>query len=84
VSPADAPDLCEAILQIAPDADLMARLGTNARTLFEARYTEERMLSAYKQMYFDLLREKCPIEASGIGVRNDNSPARSVASVGNP
>ncbi len=84
VSPADAPALCGAILQIASDADLMARLGTNARTLFEGRYTEERMLSAYKQMYFDLLREKCPIEASGIGVRNDNSPARSVASVGNP
>jgi glycosyltransferase involved in cell wall biosynthesis len=84
VSPADAPALCEAILQIAPDADLMSRLGTNARTLFEARYTEERMLGAYKQLYFDLLREKCPIEASGFGVPRDNSPTSSVASVGNP
>jgi glycosyltransferase involved in cell wall biosynthesis len=84
VSPADAPALCEAILQIAPNADLMAHLGTNARTLFEARYTEARMLGAYKQLYLDLLREKCPIEASGIGLRSDNSPTSSVASVGNP
>ena len=70
VPPADAPALCEAILQIAPNTDLMTRLGTNARALFETRYTEERMLNAYKLLYFELLREKCPIEASGIGVRS--------------
>jgi glycosyltransferase involved in cell wall biosynthesis len=84
VSPADAPALSEAILQVAADSNLMSRFGTNARSLFEARYTEERMLSAYKQLYFGLLREKCSIEGSGIGLRSDNSPASSVASVGNP
>jgi glycosyltransferase involved in cell wall biosynthesis len=84
VSPADAPALSEAILQVSADSNLMSRFGTNARSLFEARYTEERMLSAYKQLYFGLLREKCSIEGSGIGLRSDNSPASSVASVGNP
>jgi len=82
VPPADAPALCEAILQLAPDAKLMARLGMNAQTLFASQYTEEKMLSTYKQLYFDLLREKCPIEASGIGLRNDlKRPAGSLASV---
>jgi glycosyltransferase involved in cell wall biosynthesis len=84
VPPADAPALCEAILQVARDANLMARLSTNARSLFEARYTEETMLNAYEQLYFDLLREKCPIEASRIGLRNDlKRSAGSLASVVN-
>ena len=71
VRPADAPALCEAILQVASDTALRGRLGTNARTLFENCYTEDRMLSAYKQLYFDLLQEKCSGEASGRNLRND-------------
>jgi glycosyltransferase involved in cell wall biosynthesis len=62
VPPADAPALCEAILQVAWNRTQMARLRINARTLFEANYTEERMLNSYKQLYFDLLKEKCAAE----------------------
>ena len=39
---------------------LRARLGANARTLFESQYTEERMLNTYKQLYFDLVRREMP------------------------
>ena len=38
----------------------MARLGANARTVYESCYTETRMLQSYRQLYFDLLRAKCP------------------------
>ena len=38
----------------------MARLGTNARALFESHYTEEKMLNAYKHLYFELLEKNCP------------------------
>jgi len=71
VPPADAAALCEAILQVGGYPDLRTRLGTNARTLFETHYTEERMLNAYKQLYFDLvhakgLAETCVTEPRGI------------------
>ena len=42
----------------------MANLGINARALFERSYTEARMLNCYKQLYFDLLTEKCPAGAT--------------------
>jgi hypothetical protein len=84
VPSADAPALCEAIRQVAPDTKLMTRLGTNAQTLFQSHYTEEKMLDTYKQLYFDLLREKGPIEVSRIGLRNDlKRPAGSLANVVN-
>jgi glycosyltransferase involved in cell wall biosynthesis len=60
VPPADSQSICAAILRFARDPALMARLGTSARALFESRYTEERMLSCYRQLYFDLLKMKCP------------------------
>lgn len=63
VPPADAPALCEAILQLTRNPVLMARLGAKAQVLFESQYTEDRMLNNYKQLYFDLLKEKCPAEA---------------------
>jgi glycosyltransferase involved in cell wall biosynthesis len=63
VPPADPEALCEAILRFARDPALMVRFGTNARVLFESHYTEERMLNAYMQLYFDLLKVKCPAEA---------------------
>ena len=61
--PADAPALSEAILRLAGNPPLMARLGANARAVYESRYTENRMLQSYRQLYFDLLRAKCPAEA---------------------
>ena len=63
VRPADAPALSEAIVRLAGDEALMARLGASARALYESRYTENRMLQSYKQLYFELWRAKCPAEA---------------------
>ena len=65
VPPADAAALCEAILQVWRDPALMDRLGASARALFESRYTEERMLNSYRQLYFDCWRAK----GSGRGYR---------------
>ena len=71
VPPADAPALCEAILRLTRNPALMARLGAKARVLFESHYTEDRMLKTYKQLYFDLLEEKCPAEAGANRCRNN-------------
>jgi glycosyltransferase involved in cell wall biosynthesis len=73
VPPADASALCNAILLLAQNPLQMVRLGENARALFESQYTEERMLNTYKQLYLDLLREKCPAEASVSGHRSTSS-----------
>ena len=64
VRPADPLALGEAILRLAGDQGLMARLGTSARALYESRYTADRMLHSYRQLYFDLLSAKCPLEAT--------------------
>jgi glycosyltransferase involved in cell wall biosynthesis len=60
VPPADARALSEAILRLSQQPALMAHFGASARALFESHYTEDRMLDAYRRLYFDLLREKCP------------------------
>jgi glycosyltransferase involved in cell wall biosynthesis len=62
VPPANAQSICAAILRLARDPALMAQLGTSARALFESYYTEDRMLSGYRQLYFDLLKMKYPVE----------------------
>jgi glycosyltransferase involved in cell wall biosynthesis len=64
VRPASAPALSEAILRLAGNPPLMARLGANARTVYESCYTETRMLQSYWQLYFNLLRAKCGAEAT--------------------
>jgi glycosyltransferase involved in cell wall biosynthesis len=66
VPPADAPALSEAILRLAGDPTLMDRLGTSARNVYKSRYTESRMLRSYRQLYFDLLSAKCPVEAAAV------------------
>jgi glycosyltransferase involved in cell wall biosynthesis len=58
--PADPQALADAILKLAADPAAMVRLGSTARALFEKSYTEERMLNAYRRLYFDLLEQKCP------------------------
>jgi len=65
VPPADATALRNAILRLAGDPALMARLGANARAVYERSYTESRMLQAYWQLYVDFLRAKCPLGVSG-------------------
>ena len=58
VPPGDPIALSDAILRLARDPVLMARLATRAKDLFERQYTEDRMLNAYRHLYFDLLREQ--------------------------
>ena len=65
--PADSLALSEAMLRLARDPALMARLGTNARAVYESCYTEDRMLDSYKRLYLDLLRTKCPEAAATQG-----------------
>jgi glycosyltransferase involved in cell wall biosynthesis len=62
VRPADTLALTEAILRLAEDPALMARLGACARAAYENHYTEDRMLRSYRQLYFDLLSAKCPMQ----------------------
>jgi glycosyltransferase involved in cell wall biosynthesis len=59
VPPADAQALSEAIQRLAGDQALMDHLGTNARAVYESRYTEHKMLDSYKQLYIDLWNARC-------------------------
>ena len=77
VRPADALALSEAIVRLAGDEALMARLGAGARALYESRYTENRMLQSYRQLYFDLLRTKCPAAALTAAQEHDRRRAES-------
>jgi glycosyltransferase involved in cell wall biosynthesis len=63
VRPADTLALSEAIVRLAGDEALMARLGASARAVYESHYTENRMLRSYRQLYFDLLSANCPAGA---------------------
>jgi glycosyltransferase involved in cell wall biosynthesis len=64
VPPADAQSLCESILRLAQDPALMARLGANARAVYQSHYTEERMLRSYRQLYLELLGAVEPVKIS--------------------
>jgi glycosyltransferase involved in cell wall biosynthesis/ribosomal protein S18 acetylase RimI-like enzyme len=66
VPPGDPAALAEAIQQFAGDPALMAHLAASARSLFEARYTEDRMLTAYRQMYLSLLERELPVRPTPI------------------
>jgi len=55
--------LSEAIAELTADTALMARLGRNARAVYESRYTEATMLQSYRQLYLELLSAKFPAEA---------------------
>jgi glycosyltransferase involved in cell wall biosynthesis len=77
VRPASAPALSEAIVRLAENPALMARLGANARTVYESYYTENRMLRSYRQLYFDLLRARFPAEATSAARGYDWRLARS-------
>ena len=62
VRPGDPLSLSESILRLAGDQALMARLGRNARAVYESCYTETKMLQSYRQLYFDLLGANHPVE----------------------
>lgn len=55
VPPADPVSLAKAIEAAAQDPQRMAVLGASARSLFEARYTEDGMLKDYRHLYLGLL-----------------------------
>jgi glycosyltransferase involved in cell wall biosynthesis len=78
VPPGDAHALNQAIQEFVLDPAAMAQRGTNARTLFECRYTEDRMLNSYRSLYFELLAEKCGMQGMtpwrGSGARFDEAP----------
>jgi glycosyltransferase involved in cell wall biosynthesis/ribosomal protein S18 acetylase RimI-like enzyme len=65
VPPANAAALADAIQRAAREPERMAGLAANARSLFEANYTEERMLNAYRQLYLNLLEGTTPVRAAG-------------------
>jgi glycosyltransferase involved in cell wall biosynthesis len=67
VPPGDPQVLCAAILRCGRDPALRSRLGTNARLLFERRYTEERMLNSYRKLYIDLVKQKFPASMPAVG-----------------
>jgi glycosyltransferase involved in cell wall biosynthesis len=60
VPPANSRALYEAIQKLLGDPALMTRLGAAARGLFENRYTEGRMLNAYRDLYIELLEGRQP------------------------
>jgi len=66
VPPADPVALAEAIQEFAGDPALRAHLAASARSLFEARYTEDRMLNAYRQLYLSLVERKLPVRPTPI------------------
>jgi glycosyltransferase involved in cell wall biosynthesis len=55
VTPADARALSDTLLDLSRDPEMMVTLGTNARRLYELRYTDGRMLNAYRELYHSLL-----------------------------
>jgi glycosyltransferase involved in cell wall biosynthesis len=75
VRPADALSLSENILRLAGDPALMARLGANARAVYESSYTEKRMLRAYRQLYIDLLSANCGLETITASQGSNGVPA---------
>jgi glycosyltransferase involved in cell wall biosynthesis/ribosomal protein S18 acetylase RimI-like enzyme len=77
VPPADSTALADAIRTVADHPELMTRLGDNARRLFAARYTEGRMLSGYRRLYHQLMRQKCPAKVTRVRLAEKSSSVRS-------
>jgi glycosyltransferase involved in cell wall biosynthesis len=57
VSPRRPNELSVAISQAVGCPDLLAEMGQRAKRIFEERYTQERMLSCYHQLYVSSLKE---------------------------
>lgn len=57
VAPMKPAELASAIQRAVDDPQLCAHLGRCAREIFEQRYTQEQMLSAYHQLYVNLFKE---------------------------
>lgn len=58
VPPADADALADAILRCSEDKSLRDRLARNAQAVVQQRYTDDVMLSKYRELYVRLLQAK--------------------------
>jgi glycosyltransferase involved in cell wall biosynthesis/ribosomal protein S18 acetylase RimI-like enzyme len=58
VPPAQPAALAHAIQRLSHDPGLSTALAAGARSLFEAHYTEERMLDSYQELYLGLLEDQ--------------------------
>lgn len=67
VPPADPETLAKTIRELTGNPLRMAQIGVRARALFEACYTEDRMLKSYHRLYQNLLKEKAPAASRRIG-----------------
>ncbi|MGR8919554.1 MAG: glycosyltransferase family 4 protein, partial [Gammaproteobacteria bacterium] len=56
VTPGNAAELADALVRLAGDAGLRARLGSAARERAQTRFTEERCVARYRALYAGLLR----------------------------
>jgi glycosyltransferase involved in cell wall biosynthesis/ribosomal protein S18 acetylase RimI-like enzyme len=76
--PAGNPEaIAEAIEHCTRNKPLRARLAASARTLFEHRYTENRMLDEYRKLYLDLLERKSSIPEPAVNDSHGNALVRS-------
>jgi ribosomal protein S18 acetylase RimI-like enzyme len=72
--PAGNPEaIAEAIEHCTRNTPLRARLAASARTLFEHRYTENRMLDEYRKLYLDLLESKSPVPKQAVNGSDGNA-----------
>jgi glycosyltransferase involved in cell wall biosynthesis/ribosomal protein S18 acetylase RimI-like enzyme len=78
VPPSNPSALADALEQVTQNPLLMARLGAGARSLFERRYTESRMLDAYRELYLGLLGRKSTalLVSSKSSLANIDAPLR--------
>ncbi|MCC6366066.1 MAG: glycosyltransferase family 4 protein [Bryobacterales bacterium] len=57
VAPKQPAQLAAAITKLADDDALRGQLGMSARRIYEQRYTQERMLAGYHELYLESLKE---------------------------
>jgi glycosyltransferase involved in cell wall biosynthesis/ribosomal protein S18 acetylase RimI-like enzyme len=65
-APANSDALADALYNVGTNPVWQAVLARNARELFDARYTEKRMLSSYQDLYLQLLRRKSPVSHADV------------------
>lgn len=58
VPPRDVPALIQAILKMARDPTLSAKIANKGGDIYSRLYTEDRMLFSYQKLYSEVLREK--------------------------